>query len=207
LVKKPGPRRGALFERSIGETGRRTHVRGEDPGSKDLLGRRARGADVVSRMVEVYGWVRETRKGLLEWCGSLPADVYLQERREFGWGSIRNTLVHAADCYRFWLAEEALGREVDRFEPRGYPDAPSAFALFKEVDDIVAAFVAKFPGEELSRPLSRRVRWRPDPLVISPLWLLAHTVTHEFHHKGQIVAIARQMGYEPPNTDVLGTRD
>nr|WP_242021046.1 DinB family protein [Cytobacillus oceanisediminis] len=34
-----------------------------------------------------------------------------------------------------------------------------------------------------------------------------HTVTHEYHHKGQIMAMSRQLGYEPPNTDVLGTRD
>ncbi|MBT2744176.1 hypothetical protein J7E77_27030 [Bacillus sp. ISL-77] len=34
-----------------------------------------------------------------------------------------------------------------------------------------------------------------------------HTFTHEFHHKGQIVAMIRKMGYVPPYTDVLGTED
>lgn len=153
-------------------------------------------------MAEVYGWVRETRKGLLEWCASLPADVYLQERDEFGWGSIRNALIHTADCYRFWLAEEALGRGMDRFDPSTHPDAQSAFALFGKVDDIVAAFIAKFPREELGRSLVRQVRWQPEPLVISPLWLLAHTVTHEFHHKGQIVTMGRILGKPAPETDL-----
>ena len=37
--------------------------------------------------------------------------------------------------------------------------------------------------------------------------LLMHVITHEFHQKGQLVAMARQMGYEPPNTDVLGIED
>lgn len=32
-------------------------------------------------------------------------------------------------------------------------------------------------------------------------------MTHEFHHKGQIVAMIREMGYIPPNTDILGTED
>ncbi|MEH7133379.1 DinB family protein, partial [Priestia megaterium] len=27
------------------------------------------------------------------------------------------------------------------------------------------------------------------------------------HHKGQIVSKLRMMGYEPPNTDILGTKD
>ncbi|MEH7885204.1 DinB family protein [Bacillus sp. JJ1609] len=25
-----------------------------------------------------------------------------------------------------------------------------------------------------------------------------HTITHEYRHKGQIAAMLRQMGYEPP---------
>ncbi|MEH6996494.1 DinB family protein, partial [Neobacillus drentensis] len=47
----------------------------------------------------------------------------------------------------------------------------------------------------------------PELLSITPRKLLLHTITHECHHKGQIVAMLRQMGYEPPNTDVLGTED
>lgn len=39
---------------------------------------------------------------------------------------------------------------------------------------------------------------------MTPRQLLFHTVTHEFHHKGQVMAMMRQLGMEPPNTDVLG---
>jgi uncharacterized damage-inducible protein DinB len=28
-------------------------------------------------------------------------------------------------------------------------------------------------------------------------------MTHEFHHKGQIVKIGRQLGYNPPETDLV----
>ncbi|HEO8418505.1 TPA: hypothetical protein VBX77_000466 [Yersinia enterocolitica] len=31
-----------------------------------------------------------------------------------------------------------------------------------------------------------------------------HSITHEFHHKGQIVAMLRSLGYIPKNTDILG---
>ena len=34
-----------------------------------------------------------------------------------------------------------------------------------------------------------------EPWSITPLWLLTHTETHEFHHKGQIVSVARHLGY------------
>ncbi len=42
-----------------------------------------------------------------------------------------------------------------------------------------------------------------EPLSITPLWLLTHTETHEFHHKGQIVSMARHLGYTPPNTILI----
>ena len=32
-----------------------------------------------------------------------------------------------------------------------------------------------------------------EPLSTTPLWLLTHTETHEFHHKGQIVSMARHL--------------
>lgn len=53
------------------------------------------------------------------------------------------------------------------------------------------------------------IPWREATEVISmtPRKLICHTITHEYHHKGQIVSMARLMGYEPPNTDILGTDD
>jgi len=41
------------------------------------------------------------------------------------------------------------------------------------------------------------------PIGLTPLWLMTHTMTHEFHHKGQIVTLARRLGYAPPDTDLV----
>jgi len=59
----------------------------------------------------------------------------------------------------------------------------------------------------MDEPIQRKIPWRVggEPISMTPSKLLAHTITHEFHHKGQVMAMVRQMGYEPPNTDVLGT--
>ena len=37
----------------------------------------------------------------------------------------------------------------------------------------------------------------------TPLELFTHVLTHEFHHKGQILVLGRAWGYEPVDTDVL----
>jgi len=154
---------------------------------------------------EVYRWVGETRKGLADYCASLPPEAYAAQRQDFGWGSIRNVHVHIADCYRFWLAETARGLKTERFEAADCPDAASVARLFEKVDELVAQFCATFAGDALGRTVNLKVRWQDSPFVVTPLWLLTHTFTHEFHHKGQIVALGRILGYPPPETDLASS--
>ena len=40
-------------------------------------------------------------------------------------------------------------------------------------------------------------------LPASPLKLFTHVITHEFHHKGQILSLSRHLGYVPVDTDVI----
>ncbi len=155
-------------------------------------------------VAEVYRWVRATRSGLLAYCASLPGGVYTAERDDFGWGSIRNTVVHVADCYRIWLAQFALKVDVPRYRAASYADVPKAGRLFEEVDGIVDQFLAEFGGERLSRKLSLNLSWQESSFVTTPSWLMTHTITHEFHHKGQIVAWGRILGHPAPETDLAG---
>ncbi len=157
---------------------------------------------MTETMALVYDWVKETRKGLLEYAATLPPAVFTQERHDFGWGSIRNLLVHVADCYRFWLAETAMNDPRPAFEPSAYPGAKAVAELFGETDRLASVFLARWPGARMGETLSLRVKWAKDPLVVSPLWLLTHTITHEFHHKGQAVALGRVLGCPPPETDL-----
>ena len=39
----------------------------------------------------------------------------------------------------------------------------------------------------------------------TPAFILLHVITHGFHHKGQIVAMLRLLGYPAPDTDMQRT--
>ena len=64
------------------------------------------------------------------------------------------------------------------------------------------AKVAQHSSQFRERQIANEVKWQEKPWSTTPLWLLTHTETHEFHHKGQIVAMARHLGYNPPDTDL-----
>lgn len=157
-----------------------------------------------------YEWVRQTRGTLLDFCRDIePNDFTLQNG--YGLQSVRDSLVHIADCYIAWLGSFVLFKTKKPITPKGDLlnfNLDDVIIRFEQVDSYVNE-VFKLHGNQLNKPIHRKIPWREAPEIVTftPAKLIMHTITHEFHHKGQIVAMIRQMGYVPPNTDVLGTED
>ncbi|MNY69859.1 DinB family protein [compost metagenome] len=36
-----------------------------------------------------------------------------------------------------------------------------------------------------------------------PFKVFTHVITHEYHHKGQILSLSRHLGYTPVDTDIM----
>lgn len=113
--------------------------------------------------------------------------------------SIRDLLVHNAACYDFWVSKFIFQRHERSLT--GYSTVPKIRELYKEIDDLVAEFLNNF-----SNDLNKKITSTPDewgPRTATPLEVFTHVVTHEFHHKGQILSMGRQLGHVPPDTDVI----
>jgi uncharacterized damage-inducible protein DinB len=75
---------------------------------------------------------------------------------------------------------------------------------FETVDETVGRALEAFTAPDLPRT------WRDprsgDSLRYTQRWLILHTITHEFHHKGQALALARVLGHPHPgrpDTDLV----
>ena len=148
-----------------------------------------------------YDWIKRTRESLFRYCETLPPSDYVKELDNLGGDSIRNLHAHVADCYRVWLGSRALGQSLQEITPETVNNVKEMREVFRNTDSKVDEFLNKFKG-----------KWNHTIHVsfnsggsaeITALWLFTHTITHEFHHKGQIVKIGRQLGYVPPDTDLL----
>jgi uncharacterized damage-inducible protein DinB len=113
---------------------------------------------------------------------------------------IRHLLVHNADCYLYWLAYMALEQTVEWLDDKDYNNMADIRRLYTKTDDLVAVFFTAFDNS-IDVHLDNS-RCREDKLHASPLMIFTHVTTHEFHHKGQIMSMCRQLGYPPPETDV-----
>jgi uncharacterized damage-inducible protein DinB len=122
-----------------------------------------------------------------------PVAVYVDK-------SIHYLLEHTASCYINWLAYFALQQPTGSGKDQGFPTMPRIRQLYGQVDDTVYDFLEKFK-ETIDLPI-KGVHNACGQVMATPLEVLTHVMTHEFHHKGQILSMCRLLGHLPPDTDI-----
>ena len=139
-----------------------------------------------------YSLTIRTRAGLLEWLETLPVQVFTAQREDFAYGSLNAIYSHIADCYWHWTG--AVGLSLPAAE-RLVSNVAELRAYFAQVDDVVMRAITSF--EDWDEALSYTSSSGRTELL-TRRWLILHPITHEFHHKGQALALARVLGYPHP---------
>lgn len=156
-------------------------------------------------MIEVlkkqYALVRGSRAVVLEFIGKQVGKDMNKPVPAYDNQTIRYLLVHIANTYFQWLAYFGLKKPFDLIDDHGFTQLDLIRTLYMQVDDTVALFLENFDGkmeEAVYGTLSRNRQ-----VSATPLQLFTHVLTHEFHHKGQIMSMCRLLGHIPPDTDVI----
>ncbi len=147
-----------------------------------------------------YDLVRSSRKVLLEYCQTISVEDFLTENSSFGIGSIRNLLVHIGTTYEFWIGKHALNKDIHITEYNSVKNALEAVDLFLHIDSLVEQFIKVYSEIYLT---DIELNINDKKVDINPFTLFTHVITHEFHHKGQILSLSRHLGYLPIDTDVI----
>ena len=143
-----------------------------------------------------YDWVRRTREQLFTFLETVPSEVYTLERADFAYGSLRNIHAHIAFGYLLWVG--VMGLEYPRpaldRPASDFPDVAAMRGRFQQVNAILEEAFAKFndPDAMFTR------QYRDDTLQLTQRWVIFRPITHEFHHKGQLLALARVLGHPLP---------
>src|ERR1044072_3790493 len=148
-----------------------------------------------------YQLTRDARAVLLKYCGSVSQENFIRSHPDVGnGGSIRNLLVHINNSYHGWMVKYAF---QEPFQKRAYTDLLTlrdCEDYFQLTDTLVTRFINHFDSryyEKLNGEIASRL------FTATPMQVFMHVITHEFHHKGQILVLGRAWGYEPVDTDVL----
>src|SRR5688572_4735180 len=121
--------------------------------------------------------------------------------------SILGTLVHMAGAEWIWL-ERWNGRSPAKAEawskwtPEVCADLATLNDHWSEVVDRRAQLMAQLDEDRLAAELSFQLL-SGDPSSMPLIDQMQHVVNHSTMHRGQIVGMIRQLGIEPPATDLL----
>ncbi len=139
----------------------------------------------------LYQQTRALRQTLFEYLETFPLELLHQNHPAFGRGSVLETAAHVADCYHFWTGEVGLEESPIELEILPSDTVTVLRDGFAGVDELMARAFERFSD------LEHEFEWTDakGTLRLSQRWLLLHPLTHEFHHKGQILSLGRALGY------------
>ncbi len=157
-------------------------------------------------LLKQHEWYCAALDLLLAHCAGLPPELRRTKVAGFGWPTIHSQLMHIAECEAWWVAC-AEGRDIDWPRDSDWWDfaeceRPEDLAeRYRDVRAATRSFITSLAPVELNQP--RLLQLGSDHSAnLSPALMLNHIITHGFHHKGQVVAISRILGYPAPETDM-----
>ena len=149
-----------------------------------------------------------------EWANGLANDAASKLsdenlHRDFGIShkSIFGTLLHMAGADWIWL-ERWNGRSPAKdnawslWTAESCPNLSTLDERWRDVVDRRAQFLSELDEERLGSELAFKLL-SGDPSSMRLVDQMRHIANHSTMHRGQIVGMIRQLGIEPPSTDLL----
>lgn len=150
---------------------------------------------------ELFAYNRWANQAILDAAASLTDEQFARDLGS-SFPSVRDTLVHVMSAEWVWLSRwrgispTAMPESWKRLDLAGLREQ------WVELDAALRAFV-----DALSEPdLDARVAYRNlagDPFSEPLAQLLRHVVNHSTYHRGQVTTMLRQLGAQPPATDLV----
>lgn len=153
----------------------------------------------IAYATQQYEWVKESREVLFAYCRTISVKDFTDQNTSFGrGGSVRNLLVHNANTYQFWIGKISLHKNIEFTPFDSCAHIDQVIACYASVDHLMQEFVSFIDFEkDIMYDINGSTKTAP------PCKVFTHVITHEFHHKGQILSLTRHLGYTPIDTDIM----
>ncbi len=155
----------------------------------------------MKTLQQQYSLVKGSRGVLFNYLADIPF-----EKLQIGLETVDNRSIcyllnHTGNSYLSWLSEFVFNTPLVVRNETAWTSIDDVRVLYKEVDDAVFNFLDAF--EEETTEITRLKARQNVIMTLSVLQLFTHVITHEFHHKGMILNMTRQLGFTPVDTDII----
>lgn len=147
-----------------------------------------------------HSWTHASLTLLLDHLSTLPSGDFGKELPNFGFPTLREQIIHIFNCEGFWISTLQGLPYVDR-SPAEFAAVAAARILQQDVKARTHEYLSKLTHQQLNTNTELHFS-HGDNAVRTPALILHHVLTHAFHHKGQIVAMCRELGHPARDTDL-----
>jgi uncharacterized damage-inducible protein DinB len=156
----------------------------------------------VNELFDYNYWARDRQ---LQACAALTEEQFLRPLGN-SFPSLRDTLTHLLAVEWLWL-ERWRGRSPrTSLAPEELPTLAALSQRWQTVEREMREYVAGLTEEALDQSATyvntRGKTWTYE------LWrMILHLLQHQSYHRGQVTALFRQLGVQPPKVDFLDAHD
>ncbi|MFH0779040.1 MAG: DinB family protein [Candidatus Eisenbacteria bacterium] len=143
-------------------------------------------------LLDLHERAHRNLRALLAHCRGLSADEVNREFSGFGYPTVRLQLHHGIGAEKYWIGVLQGRIDADDDSP-DYPTIESLELYREEVFATTEAYLRASTAEELSTARSM-ITWGDRERVLIPAHVFVRTLTHLYHHQGQVVAMCRLLG-------------
>ena len=129
---------------------------------------------------------------LLAHCDQFNAEEFDRELEGFGYPSLRLQLHHEIGAEQYWIGV-LQGRVEADDNSADYRTAASLEIYRRQVFAATDAYLRTASTDELNTA-RKMMTWGDREQVLIPAQVFMRTMTHLFHHQGQITAMCRLLG-------------
>jgi uncharacterized damage-inducible protein DinB len=151
----------------------------------------------ITQLVAFNRWANQC---FFEALSQLPDEQYRQDMQS-SHGGIHGTLAHIIGVERGWLSRWQGKRETGTAAASQMQSVAELRAFWEGVCDEMGRFLATLDDQKLQETLSTAVR--TGSYTASYSQMIQHVIDHSSYHRGQIVAMLRQLGVTPPSTGLI----
>ena len=148
---------------------------------------------------ELHGAMHGSLDVVLDHIAGIPMEALRNDVAGFGYGSVVKQLAHILSTESGWVCR-LQSAPTRLWAAESFGSVEDFRSVKRTVMGTTLAYLDSLSEGQLNTEM-----WRPDEWAgpaRAPAFILLHIVTHAFHHKGQVVAMLRLLGYPAPDTDM-----
>ncbi|WP_161662286.1 DinB family protein [Pedobacter sp. V48] len=148
-----------------------------------------------------YTMIRQSRQVVFQFLEEHVMEDTAKPLSAFKNKTISYMYVHIANTYIAWAGNFALNNSSDYYDQDESLSISQIKKLFAQIDELMERFIAHFAGDPTQAV--KGYKWPEKYIETDAYGIFTHVITHEFHHKGQAMTMARLLGHTPVDTDVM----